>query len=207
MFYEQPKPVEILKKETIDKTTWVLFKHKDKELYAVKTESILNRNPDGLYDWMWDSILGAVKTREEAEALFIRSVEAEKYIRLTNEKYSKPPTYNSLEEKVHELYNGDTNSDSSKHLKQICDRLKDISCSSNDSSNKYFIIEPLILAIIGNLPERVWELSGIDSPPELPQVAKERIQLETEYVKKLHQSIEEALECLYELRQLGAELH
>jgi hypothetical protein len=55
MFEGEQQQVQILKKETVDKTTVVLFKHMDKELYAVRLESFLNRNPDGLFEECWEN--------------------------------------------------------------------------------------------------------------------------------------------------------
>ena len=79
MFEGQPQQVEILKRETIDHTTLILFKHKDKELYAVKVESFIENNPDGLHEEFWEYMLGkVVTTNEEAEALLGRRVDSER---------------------------------------------------------------------------------------------------------------------------------
>lgn len=86
-------------------------------------------------------------------------------------KYDSRPIYKSLEEKIYQLSFKHRNSSYSVYLREICNKLADLSYSS-DSSNKYFVIEPLLLAIRNDLFERLWELSGVDSEPELPPSTK-----------------------------------
>ncbi|MGI8502828.1 MAG: hypothetical protein ACR2LR_17090 [Hassallia sp.] len=199
---KEQSQVDILQTETVDGTTLVMFKHKDKELYAVKTESFLK---GGLFDRFWEVEERVVTTLEDAKALFIKSLEAEKSLKSRSHKYSEPPNYESLDEKILQLYFGNRNSPDSEHLREICSSLADLSYSPG-SSNKYFLIEPLILAIRKDLDERLWELSGIDSGPVLPSEARARCNQETQYVKGLHESLAKALYYLYELRQMGTEL-